>query len=62
MIWINLELARRSEIFLEYVIVHELVHLLEPGHNDRFREYMSEFIPEWRKYRRELNGPIAGER
>ncbi len=62
MIWINLELARRSEIFLEYVIVHELVHLLEPGHNDRFRKYMSEFIPEWRKYRRELNGPIAGER
>lgn len=59
MIWLNLELARRPMIYLEYVIVHELVHLMEGRHNDRFRKYMDEFMPEWRRYRREMNWVIG---
>lgn len=59
MIWLNLELARRPVIYLEYVIVHELVHLLERHHNDTFKKYMDEFMPEWRRYRREMNRVIA---
>ena len=58
-IWISLELARRQEIYVEYVIVHELVHLLERHHNENFKKYMDRFIPEWRRYRKELNSPIG---
>ncbi len=57
-IWISLELAKREKIYLEYVIVHELVHLLERHHNENFKKYMDRFIPEWRRYRDELNSPI----
>ncbi len=58
MIWLNLELARRPERCLEYVIVHELVHLLERGHGEKFKRYMDKFIPEWRRLRKELNRPV----
>lgn len=54
-IWINLELARRPLHCLEFVIVHELTHLLERLHNERFKALMDGFIPQWRSYRRELN-------
>jgi len=54
-IWLNLELAKKPDLCLEYVIVHELVHLLERKHNDRFVELMDEFMPNWRLYRDELN-------
>jgi hypothetical protein len=41
-------------------VLHELVHLLEHRHNDRFKEYMDRFMPEWRQYRDELNrAPLA---
>lgn len=53
-IWINLELAKKSLNCLEYIIVHELVHLLERSHNYRFKGFMDKFMPEWRSYRREL--------
>ena len=59
-IWLNLELAKKSPACMEYVLVHELVHLLERRHNDRFRELMDEFMPAWRARRDELNrGPLA---
>jgi len=54
-IWINLELAKKPLECLEYIIVHELVHLLERRHNGRFIKYMNEFMPKWRFYRDELN-------
>jgi predicted metal-dependent hydrolase len=54
-IWINLELAKKSPTCLEYVIVHEMVHLLERHHNERFKAYMDKFIPNWRAVKAELN-------
>jgi len=54
-IWLNLELAKKPAECLEYIIVHELVHLLERSHNDRFVKYMNEFMPKWRFYKEELN-------
>lgn len=59
-IWLNLELAKKPPICLEYIIVHELVHLLERNHNDRFVRYMDKFMPKWRHHRDELNRlPVA---
>ncbi|WP_242670052.1 M48 family metallopeptidase [Gramella sp. KN1008] len=59
-IWLNLELAKKPKICLEYIIVHELVHLLERNHNDIFVAYMDEYMPKWRSHREELNSlPIA---
>lgn len=54
-IWLNLQLAKRPPKCLEYVIVHELVHLLEKSHNNIFIGYMDEFIPNWRTIKKELN-------
>jgi hypothetical protein len=60
-IWINLELAKKNPICLEYIIVHEMVHLLERHHNDRFKAYMDKFMPNWKSVKMELNGLIFGE-
>ncbi|MDP9349487.1 MAG: M48 family metallopeptidase, partial [Gemmatimonadota bacterium] len=46
-IWLNLELAKKPPQCLEYILVHEMVHLLERHHNDRFRECMDRFMPQW---------------
>jgi predicted metal-dependent hydrolase len=54
-ILINLELAKKPERCLEYIVVHELVHLLERKHNDHFVGLMDQFLPQWRTYREELN-------
>jgi predicted metal-dependent hydrolase len=54
-IWINLELAKKPEHCLEYIIAHEMVHLLERHHNDRFLYYMDAFLPTWRQLKTELN-------
>jgi predicted metal-dependent hydrolase len=51
----NLELAKKPAECLEYVVVHELVHLLEPSHNKRFMAFMDSFMPKWRYYQAELN-------
>jgi predicted metal-dependent hydrolase len=51
----NLELAKKPAECLEYVVVHELVHLLEPSHNYRFIALMDSFLPRWRFDRAELN-------
>ncbi len=52
-IWINLELAKKFPECLEYVWVHEFVHLHlhERHHNDDFRRLMDKFLPQWRKSR-----------
>lgn len=53
-------LAKKPQICLEYIIAHELVHLLERNHNDRFVSLMNKFMPKWRMYRDELNKlPVA---
>ena len=54
-VWVNLELAKKPEQCLEYIIVHEIVHLLERHHNERFLFYMDKFLPNWRKLKTELN-------
>jgi len=54
-IWINLELAKKRPHCLEYIIVHEMVHLLERHHNENFRDLMDRFLPQWQMYRDELN-------
>lgn len=61
-IWLNTELAKKPPKCLEYILVHEMVHLLERRHTDRFRELMDGFMPTWRSYRDELNrAPLAHE-
>ena len=54
-IWLNLELAKKPLECVEYVIVHELVHLLERKHSERFVAYMDKFMPIWRGHKEELN-------
>ena len=54
-IWLNLELAKKPTHCLEYIIVHEMVHLLERRHNDQFMCLMDKFMPKWRVYKDELN-------
>src|SRR5205085_1231428 len=54
-IWLNLELAKKPFPCIEYIIVHEMVHLLERNHNDRFIAYMNHFLPEWKHLKNELN-------
>jgi predicted metal-dependent hydrolase len=61
-IWLNLELAKKHPDCLEYILVHELVHLLERKHNDRFRSFMDHFMPNWRERRDLLNrSPLSYE-
>ncbi len=61
-IWLNLELAKKPTRCLEYVVVHELVHLLERYHNARFIHLMDTHLPNWRALRDELNRePLAHE-
>jgi predicted metal-dependent hydrolase len=52
---INTDLARKPLEFLEYVVVHEMVHLIEPSHGARFQSLMDQFFPNWRQFRAELN-------
>lgn len=59
-IWLNLELAKKPPECVEYVLVHELVHLLERQHSERFRALMDQFLPNWALLRAELNrAPLA---
>ncbi len=54
-IWLSLQLAKKKPICLEYVIAHELVHLLEKNHNSTFYAYLDKFLPNWRTIKSELN-------
>jgi hypothetical protein len=61
-IWLNLELAKKPVQCLEYIVVHELVHLIERHHNDHFISIMDKHLPQWRLHRQELNAaPLAQE-
>jgi predicted metal-dependent hydrolase len=61
-IWLNLELIKKPPACLEYVLVHELVHLLVRNHDDRFLDLMDRYLPTWRRRRAELNAaPLATE-
>ncbi len=59
-IWINLALACLPYDLLEYVLVHELLHLLEPSHNSRFYSLMENAIPEWKSRKDRLRGYAPG--
>ncbi len=60
---LNTELAKKPAECLEYIVVHELVHLLEPTHNARFVALMDRFIPKWQFYREVLNRlPVRREK
>ncbi len=52
---LNTELVKKPKDLLEYVIAHEMLHLLEPTHSDRFLVLMTEYYPAWRVARAELN-------
>lgn len=59
-IWLNLELVKKSEQCIEYIVVHELVHLIERHHSDRFTKLMDKHLPNWRSRKQELNSaPLA---
>lgn len=52
---LNTELAKKPPVCLEYIVVHEMIHLIEPRHNARFYELMEEAMPNWRLLRATLN-------
>ncbi len=52
---LNTDLAKKPSECLEYIVVHEMVHLLEATHNSRFVALMDQFVPRWRFYRDQLN-------
>jgi len=54
-IWLNLELAKKPEHCIEYIILHEMMHLKERKHNDRYVALMDKYMPRWRAYKTELN-------
>lgn len=59
---LNTKLVKKPKDLLEYVIVHEMAHLLEPTHSDRFVAILDEHYPTWREARAELNElPLAAE-
>jgi predicted metal-dependent hydrolase len=55
-IWLNLQLAKKTPECLEYVILHELAHLVERSHNERFISLMDKYMPMWREVKSTLNG------
>ncbi len=59
-IWLNLELAKTPVQCLEYIVVHELVHLIERHHNERFTALMDQHLPDWPQRRQLLNGSPLG--
>lgn len=61
-IWLNLELAKKPVSCIEYIIVHELLHLIERHHNDRFVSLLDHHLPNWQHRRRALNSaPLSHE-
>lgn len=53
-IWINLQLAKKPVDCLEYVVIHELIHLIEKNHTHRFHSLVEEFCPNWKEARKLL--------
>ena len=59
-VWFNLELAKKPVPCLEYILVHELAHLLERHHNERFAALVEMHVPQWRQYRELLSQAPLG--
>ncbi len=59
-IWLNTELAKKPIESIEYILIHEMVHLLERNHNGKFTAYMDKFSPKWKYLREELNRSPLG--
>lgn len=57
-ILLNLNLAKTPVECIEYIVVHEMVHLLERNHNDNFKAHLDRLLPEWREYKDLLNQSI----
>jgi predicted metal-dependent hydrolase len=57
---LNTELVKKPKDLVEYVVVHEMLHLLEPTHNDRFVALLDRHWPQWREARKELNALPLG--
>lgn len=57
-IWLSLQLAKKSEIYLEYVILHELAHLKFKNHGRDFKALLDRYMPDWRTIKKQLNGNI----
>lgn len=60
-ICLNLNLMHYPPVCIEYVVVHELVHLLEASHNQRFYQFMNQFMPEWKTYKNMLKTSLQGQ-
>jgi len=59
---LNTELVKKPKDLLEYVVVHEMLHLIEPTHSERFMALISRHCPAWREARAELNElPLGAE-
>ena len=54
-IWLKSELAKKPFLRIKYVVVQEMIHLVEPTHNDRFREILDQMMPQWRLRAEELS-------
>lgn len=54
-IWLNLELTKKPESCIEYVILHELLHLIEEKHSDKFTALLNKYMPKWKSEKEELN-------
>jgi len=53
-VWINLELVKRPPALLEFIVVHEMAHLIEPSHNANFKRLMTKYMPDWREREAQL--------
>jgi predicted metal-dependent hydrolase len=60
-VWINLQLVKKPPECLEYIVVHELIHLIEKTHNNHFVALMDEFLPDWRARKEILNDFIMDQ-
>lgn len=54
-IWLNLELGKKPKHCLDYVFLHEMIHLKERHHTDRFKALLDQYMPSWKKRKEELN-------
>tara|TARA_R100001143_G_scaffold63592_2_gene73064 strand:+ start:270 stop:950 length:681 start_codon:yes stop_codon:yes gene_type:complete len=57
-IWLSLELAKKPIHFLDYVVLHEIAHLIERSHNARFKSILSEKMPNWKAVEQEMNHKV----
>ena len=57
-IWINLELAKKPFQCLDYIVLHEMTHLIEKNHTAKFKSLMNSAMPQWLQYKEELNARV----